>query len=254
MPKLPFLFSLRKVAAMIAVTLLASGCQPQTPNFAITQVALTQLPTIFPSATPIQISVATLTAIPAVSDTPTPEATSTPRCSQENPFNLSAEILDKLGCGGIKITKRSVIMQRFQGGMMIIFAKTSSNVWDSQPGAVIFALSNTGQAWRAIDQFSERPRSQWYQCGNPDPNVDPQDTGIPWRGFGSIWCSNTAIRNALGRALTPEETGSVSNYADYAAGSRVFQVDNFHGFSGWSAGRAYVITFSDSRLGSWRQK
>ncbi len=126
---------------------------------------------------------------------------------------------------------------------MLVFSKPN-NVWDNTPGAIIFAFSDRGQAWRVVDQFREisRVEDAWYSC-QPMPGRRPENSGIPWRGFGLAWCSNSGIRSALG--MVSQGSGEVkeeADYAEYANGSRVVKFRN----------RVYVITMSANGVGEWQ--
>lgn len=181
-----------------------------------------------------------------------------PECRDSSPYQLSQDQLAQLGCPGQGfITSRKIILQRFQNGVMVIFAKPN-NTFDNKGGGFIYVLANDGRAWRAVDTFVERSsnRSSWYACQSKSSN-GPETTGVPWRGFGKAWCEHTAVREALGRAQSAELTGSTASFQSYDLG-RAFQISDWRGIPGWNRRDIVVVTFpsveDDFLSGQWIRK
>ena len=159
--------------AMVACTLI-----PQTAANAPTPTSVPEAntPTTIPTITPEQKA------------TNTPSFTSVPVIADPNPFRLTAAQLAQLG-NPIEpfAAKRQVVVQRFERGVMLIFAQ-AGNVFDQRGGGFIFALANDGRAWRIKDTFIETSKNSddWYTCERK-PGLRPERSGIPWRGFGKAW-------------------------------------------------------------------
>jgi len=179
-------------------------------------------------------------------------------CSDTSPYSLTKEQRSRLGCPaqGFVISRR-VIIQRFQNGVMVMFAKPS-NRFDNAGGAVIYALANDGNAWRAEDTFIETSSNSrtWYTCESTS-SQGPEKTGVPWRGFGKMWCEHPGVRRALGKALSAEQSGVSASFQSYELG-RSFQVFDWRGFPGWDSRSVYVVHFAsvkgDFLIGEWERK
>jgi hypothetical protein len=179
------------------------------------------IPTPIPTRTPLPVTV-----------------TSAPCTSQ---FGFSNDVMRQLGCPTDRVADRATVYQRFQNGMMVIFAGPG----DSWGGGAILALSNDGRAWRVTDSFVQTSQNpdEWYTC-EQRPGQRPEQSGIPWRGFGKVWCENPEIRGALGYATSSEE--SARGAFEVYKGGRAFQID---------ADRVYVVEVPNDgwmAAGHWR--
>jgi hypothetical protein len=157
------------------------------------------------------------------------------------PYGLASNQLSRLGCPAQAfVTSRRVIIQRFEHGVMVLFAKPS-NVFDKQGGGFIYALAADGRAWKLKDIFAETTsdRRRWYDC-DTQSNEGPEVTGVPWRGFGKVWCAYPAVQQALGKALSREETGMAASFQSYEMG-RAFKVSDWRGFPGWQTSQVIIV-------------
>lgn len=217
----------------------------------------TMSPGVGPTHTPALSSTETPTAIPT--DTPTPTITPTPTpCPDTSPYGLSPNQMARLGCAAQGfVSSRKIVIQRFERGVMIIFAKPN-NTFDNKGGAFIYALTTDGRVWRMIDSYIETSpnRPTWYSC-DVKSNDGPEITGVPWRGFGKAWCSYPDVRQALGRAVTAEEGDISASFQSYET-DRAFQVADWRGFPGWKTNRVYIVYLPTAEgnfiAGSWEQK
>jgi hypothetical protein len=158
---------------------------------------------VLPTLTPTLRPNPTATQPPPPTDTPlSPTPTPTPLpsesdCNKANPYRLGKDALNRLGCpvGG----ERTVyyVTQDFNGGWMLVFDRGDDF---AQGGETIFAFSYAGDAWQAPDTFREASGNPdtWYACQGRS-GQRPEVSGIPWRGFGKVWCSSGGIQTALGR-------------------------------------------------------
>lgn len=238
-------------ATMTPTTLSMASSSPNTPT-ELKPNAATPTPsrtaTGTATATPTPTSTRTVTPTPSVTNTPTPTRTPLPtptRVCQSNSLGVNPQTLESAGCGGNVTTGRKVILQRFERGSMIIFAK-SSNEWDSRAGATIYVLANSGIAWQVTDSFTETSpdKRTWYSC-NYQGDARPEQTGVPWRGFGKVWCNYPEIKNELGAVRSGEIPGSFSDFASYEKG-RAFRVNDWRGFPGLQNNRAYLAVFDNN--------
>jgi hypothetical protein len=174
------------------------------------------------------------------------------------PYGMTGRELSRLGCPAQDfVSSRRVIIQRFEHGVMVLFAKPS-NVFDKQGGGFIYALAADGRAWKLKDIFVETTtdRRRWYDC-ETQSNQGPEVTGVPWRGFGSVWCAYPVLKQALGKALSREETGSNAAFQSYELG-RAFTVSDWHGFPGWKSTQIVIVYLStndgDYIPGEWETR
>lgn len=135
--------------------------------------------------------------------------------------------MQRLGCASEYVATRTAVYQRFENGMMVIFAGPG----DSWGEGAIIVLANDGRAWRSTDSFVDTSSNpdDWYACERR-PGQRPEQSGIPWRGFGKSWCDNPEIRAALGYARSGEEVAQGA-FEIHEMG-RVFQI---------AGGRAYIV-------------
>jgi hypothetical protein len=166
--------------------------------------------------------------------------------------------MKKVGCSAQGfVSSRVVVIQRFEKGVMIIFAKPI-NTFDNKGGALIYALANDGRVWRMSDTYIETSsdRRTWYSC-DVKSKEGPEATGVPWRGFGKAWCAHPEVKAALGKARTGEEGNLTAAFQSYENG-RAFKVSDWRGFPGWSNKRIYIAYFpnteGDFLTGAWEAK
>jgi hypothetical protein len=148
--------------------------------------------------------------------------------------------MQRLGCSSEYVAGRTVVHQQFENGLMVIFAGPG----DSWGGGAIIALANDGRAWRVGDSFVDTSSNpdNWYTCERR-PGQRPEQSGIPWRGFGKVWCENAELRAALGHVRTGEEVAQ-GTYEIHELG-QVFQI----------GGRAYIVYVSNAgpaAAGRWQ--
>ncbi len=223
----------------ILILLVATNCSPGN-------VSRTPQPPLFPSTQ------AVTTPIPAA----TPTAIVFPSPTVPNPLHLTMLQLLPLGVPNEPfVPKRQIVIQRFDRGVMLIFAK-ANDAFDKTGGEFIFALVNDGRAWRVKDTFIETSKNpdDWYTCERK-PGLRPERSGIPWRGFGKAWCEHSEVREALGAAKSYEENDLEAAFQVYEKG-RAIQVFDWKGFKGWENNRVYVVyyyslTDPDFVVGRW---
>jgi hypothetical protein len=135
---------------------------------------------------------------------------------------------------------RSIVLERFQNGVMIVFAKSDKG-FDSSGGEYIFALAKDGRAWRAADTFVETSKNSddWYTCQRK-PGQRPEKSGVPWRGFGKAWCDHPEIQTALGNTRGYEEADITASFQSFERG-RMFLIPDWRGIPGWSTEQAYGV-------------
>jgi hypothetical protein len=227
------------------------------PGSAAPQNLPAAVPTIIPQPSATATPRATFTPTPTIVPSPTPTPTSTP-CPDLSPYGLNVEQMKRLGCAAQGfVASRAVVIQRFEKGVMVIFAKPS-NTFDNRGGALIYALSNDGRVWRMADSFVETSpdRRTWYACEARSAD-GPEVTGVPWRGFGKAWCAHPEVKAGLGKARTVEEGGLTAAFQSYENG-RAFKVSDWRGFPGWNKNRVYITYFPDTDgdflTGTWEAK
>ncbi len=141
------------------------------------------------------------------------------------------------------VKDRSVVIEWFQNGVMVVFAKAAKG-FDASGGEYIFALANNGGAWRVADTFVETSKNSdnWYTCDRK-PGQRPEKSGVPWRGFGKAWCEHPEIRAALGGTRSYEESDLTASFQSFERG-RAFQVSDWRGIPGWNQEHVYVVSLS----------
>jgi hypothetical protein len=95
----------------------------------------------------------------------------------------------------------------------------------------------------------------WYTCERA-PGQRPEKSGVPWRGFGKVWCDHPEVRRALGKAAGYEEADIDASFQDYSRG-RAFQLSEWRGIPGWNEKQAYVVYLDtadpDFASGHWEE-
>jgi hypothetical protein len=173
-----------------------------------------------------------------------PEVLKNACLSDPTPYGLTSGQLSRLGCPAQDfVANRRVIIQRFEHGVMVLFAKPS-NVFDKQGGGFLYALAADGRAWKLKDIFVETTsdRRGWYDC-DAQSTQGPEVTGVPWRGFGKVWCAYPDVKQALGKALSREETGISASFQSFELG-RAFKLSDWRGFPGWKTSQIIVAYLS----------
>ncbi len=118
-----------------------------------------------------------------------------------------SQVQDRLGCplsGGITV---QLVGQPFERGQMI---------W--RDTKQIYAMASSGQLWQVGDSWNEGMPADDPAFAAPEGRVQPV------RGFGLVWRSNQAIRDALGWGLRGEApyTGT---WQDFERGAMLTGVD-----------------------------
>ncbi len=176
---------------------------------------------------------ATSTPTPTTTPNVPPTATLTPRPTPcdiaSNPYGLSGRQAERVACPAQDwIASRGVVTQQFAGGFMIVFDDPANNDFQTRnPQRKTYILADDGRAWRVyfesadLWQSSSPNPDDWYSC-DAAPGLRPVESGVPWRGFGLIWCTYPQIRQALGAVLT-DETKANASFQSYYRG-RAFQI------------------------------
>lgn len=104
-------------------------------------------------------------------------------------FARYSGIGEKIGCPVKAAFGLKFVSQPFQNGVMF-WRETKE----------MFALTNTNQYFRATDNWND-------SLPTNDPSlVPPSGLQQPVRGFGYVWRSNPTLKNALGWALSGEQS------------------------------------------------
>lgn len=195
------------LAVLLAFT---TACQQTPPTIVVlvaTETPSDDDPTSINGQLASPVSVTPTPATPTATHTPAPTPTTDPR---------PTPTFDQI----------QVAEQPFENGRMF---------W-IQPIRQIWVLELTGEG-----------RGEWsiyedtFVDGEPesDPSIVPPSDNLyqPERGFGKLWRENTAVREALGWAVTPTEFGYISRY-EYHPGGTVTANNSY------VAGPGYHILFS----------
>lgn len=169
-----------------------------------------------------------------------------PTATAANPYRLSDAQLAQLGNPTQPFAlNRSVVLERFANGVMLVFAKSDKG-FDASGGEFIFALTKDARAWRIADTFVETSKNpdSWYTC-DAKPGLRPERSGIPWRGFGKAWCDHPEVRAALGNARSYEESDIDTSFQQYERG-RAFQLSDWRGIPGWNRAKVYIVILDSS--------
>ncbi len=172
--------------------ILISGCQGPPPTMYV--LVVTATPLTASDGNLLQTPVETPQVVAAATET----ATSHPTIP---PVTATPDTRPTATTGQIQVAE-----QVFEHGRML---------W-IQPRSQIWVMEDTGQGsgkWLIFDDT--------FEDGEPesDPSiVPPQGKYQPERGFGKLWRTNEAVRDALGWGVTPE-FGYVSNYEYHPGGT-----------------------------------
>jgi hypothetical protein len=144
----------------------------------------------------------------------------------------------------LSVKSRPVILQQFANGVMIIFAKSDKGF--EAGSEFVFALAEGGRAWRSADTFVETSKmaDNWYTCQR-SPGQRPEKSGVPWRGFGKVWCDHSEVRTALGKTSGYEEADINASFQDFERG-RAFQLTDWRAIPGWDKDQTYVVYLDSS--------
>lgn len=232
---------------VIIYVILLAACAPSPEPILVPGAASPVAATPTPPATAVTVP----TLVPSLPVLPAAPPTGTV------PFGyaLTATQLQLLGPATAPlVTERSVVVESFQNGVMVVFAKSATG-FDASGGEYIFALARDGSAWRAADTFVEKSKNSddWYTCDRK-PGQRPEKSGVPWRGFGKVWCEHPEIRTALGGTKSYEESDLTASFQSFERG-RAFQVSDWRGIPGWNKEHVYVVSLSsydtDLAAGRW---
>ncbi|WP_119065370.1 hypothetical protein [Aggregatilinea lenta] len=124
-----------------------------------------------------------------------------------------SQVQDRLGCALSGALSLQLAGQSFERGQML---------W--RDTHQIYALASSGQFWQVGDSWTEGMPADDPAFAAPEGRVQPV------RGFGLVWRSNQAIRDALGWG-TGGETPYSATWQDFERGSMLTGVD----------GRVYAI-------------
>jgi len=178
---------------------------------------------------------ASVTPTPTASPTPnipptmTPTVRPTPCEMQSNPYAITPRQARQIGCPAQGfVPARGVLVQQFAGGLMIVFDDLADDDFQARgKQRKSYVLANDGRAWRVyfdsddVPQLTSSNPDDWYSCEQA-PGLDPATSGVPWRGFGLIWCTYPQIRQALG-AVVANEVKTTASFQSYYLG-RAFQI------------------------------
>ncbi len=229
------------IALLSAVILLISQLAarpeaPVTPTATMAGVAIatdtpqpaptdTPQPTAAPSNTP---ALPTETPVPTTTKLPTPTATNTPKpvvtrratrvvvarpsatnvvlvaatatveCANRALLELSAAQVKSLGCPvANRLEASDAGYEVFQNGSML-WVKNTQRIY----------VFTKGRTWSFGDAWDES--QSVYTCR-------ANEAGVPSRGFGKVWCSNSDIQTALG-LVSSGELADVVEYQTFERG------------------------------------
>lgn len=205
--------------------------------------------TATPSETPLPSRTPTPSHTPAPSETPLPEATptptetSTPQCGIATAIRISEADQTTLGCATGGLERWNGYSQLFDGGRMLLSYDQNAN-----KKRRIVAIADDRRAWQVyydpeyVPRMDDttKPAMYYWPCARaikPGETQPPERSGLPWRGFGRVWCDYAEIQEALGRVPigAGEEKPATARSQAFENG-RVLQFD----------GKVYVIVFTGS--------
>ncbi|MEI2612393.1 MAG: protein kinase [Candidatus Promineifilaceae bacterium] len=181
-------------------------------------------PTTTPSPSPSAI------ATPTDHPPATPTSTVTPACPAiSGPFaNAWGQVKNDIGCAANNAVAGVIVEENFVGGKMF---------WrEPIDYAQALVLFDNG-TWRIYSHAPYNEGDPEYPC--TDANTPAQSPPTPRRGFGTMWCDISAIRNGLGNATDVERAfnGTMQSFENG------FMVATDYG--------AIFICYSD---GTWEQR
>ena len=176
------------------------------------------MPTATPTAIPTETATPTRRPTPTVTPTtfPTPCAIVVYSGFQTTWNNYQTQ----LGCALAAARTGTVVKENFQRGIMF-WRESNDKIYVFYSGGT-WSIHN--DVW--VESHAE------FSCGIPESPPTPR------RGFGKIWCADTAVQTGLGNATDFE----------YALGSTI---QDFNGGTIWltDAGQLFVLFSSN---GTWR--
>lgn len=206
-----------------ALTAAASTVLPegyQIPNFGGPDVTLIPptMPTLAPGVPSPIPPLATTAGLPISNACSTSPTGGFLTLYQGNP-----DIANQLGCASGIVQTIPAAWQDFERGIM---------VWLNGEIVVFYSASDTYQS--VPDTFVEG--------SDPETSSDVPPTGLlaPIRGFLKVWDGNSAIKNGLGWAITPEN-GTNASVQTFSNGRMIFV-----------AGRPDVLILIGSQSGTWQ--
>lgn len=202
-------------------------------------------PMSIPSETPMPTDTATPDATPTPTETPAPVKTPTPQCGTPAALRIDDATLQQRGCATGGLEKWSGYYQQFDNGWMLMSYDQKAN-----KKRRILAFANDRQVWQVYYDPEYLPRmsddaqkANWYwpcaQAIKHSETQPPERSGLPWRGFGRVWCDFKPIRNALGNV--PIGSGQEKQAS---ATSQAFE----NGCVVKFGGKVYVIVFRASEM------
>ncbi len=239
----------------IVILALLAGCAPGPTGPAGTDRTPATAFVVVSSPTPVALSAAAAASTAPPSISPTRAASPTLAFPIASQYDLSLDRLALLGAPtSAYVPTRSVVLERFENGVMVIFAKTDKG-FDASGSEYIFALAKDGHAYRIADTFVETSKNSdtWYTC-DAKTGQRPEKSGVPWRGFGKAWCDHPQVRSALGGTRGYEEADITASFQSFERG-RAFQVSEWRGMPGWKSDHVYTVyldnTAIDLASGRW---
>ena len=194
-----------------ATALPTVSSSTNTPQFTPTEavaatVTLTPVITVLPTATTEPSKAPSSTNVPSATEAPTavpvPPTASCPNVNGVFAIPWS-QVQTKIGCARGQAINGLVVEENFQSGRMM---------W-RQPidYAQALVLFSNG-IWTLYRHAPFVEGSADYPCS--DANTPAQSPPTPRRGFGTMWCDISAIRNGLGNATDAERgfTGSMQEF------------------------------------------
>ncbi len=206
-----------------ALTAAASTVLPpdyQVPNFGGADVTL--IPASTPTLAPGVPS--PIPPLPTTSGLPIASACSTsPTRGFLTLYQGNPDIANQLGCASGVVQTIPAAWQNFERGIM---------VWLNGEIIIFYAVSDTYQS--VPDTFIEG--------SDPETTTETPPVGLlaPIRGFLKVWNGNSAVRNGLGWAITPEN-GTTASVQAFGNGRMIFV-----------AGRPDVLILIGSQSGTWQ--
>jgi hypothetical protein len=231
---------LRPAAASPSATLPVATTSPTEPSSSATPLAsLTATATTAPTATRTPTSTSIATATPTTTHTAVPTPTQTHRPSPTASCTLAAgptfgslwvgEVKNDIGCPTSREQGVITAYQEFDGGFMI---------WRSDKDQIVYVFYKDG----TYGEFTPTWQDGMPEYGCPDSSIPSTSPPTPRRGFGSVWCNYSVVRQRLGWART-DEIGDYRNLQDFQRGWMLQRAPR--------AGEPRYVAYSDTD--TWEQ-